>query len=136
MGETGSRDKERITYLHFDVYMDQLVDMIKKSSVIEKLKYVFGIPRGGLPIAVHLAHHLDLELLQITNIFTKSPRELLVADDIADTGKTLKKYDWFPSATLYYKPRSIYKPTFYVRETSKWIVFPWENEDELPNRPE
>ena len=139
MGETSSRDKEFISYLHFDAYMDQLVKMIKDSEIYSKLKFVYGVPRGGWPIAVHLAHHLHLDLLEscsLDSLFKISPSKLLIADDIADTGKTLKKYDWFPSATIFYKERSVIKPTFYVRIATKWIVFPWETMDEVPNRPE
>jgi hypoxanthine phosphoribosyltransferase len=29
-------------------------------------------------------------------------------------------------ATVYYKPWSIVKPDYYEKETSRWIVFPWE----------
>jgi hypoxanthine phosphoribosyltransferase len=119
--------------------MDKLVEMIKNSERFPNLKCIYGIPRGGWPIAVHLAHHLELELIEscsLDSLFRKIPSELLIVDDIADTGKTLKKYDWFASATLYYKRRSVIKPTFYVKETENWIVFPWERLDEVPNRPE
>ena len=81
--------------------------------------------------------------------------KLLIIDDLVDTGLTFEKikehlYIWpktenlFPSpgetwasstcekfytATLYNKPKSIYKPDHTVREfdNDEWIVFPWED---------
>ena len=61
---------------------------------------------------------------------------ILLVDDIADTGKTLKKVAERISVdgkrvltcTVFYKPRSVVRPNFYVREigTDKWIVFEYE----------
>jgi len=27
---------------------------------------------------------------------------------------------------MYYKPRSIYRPDYFAKQTSKWILFPYE----------
>jgi len=62
-------------------------------------------------------------------------RKVLVADDVADSGRTLQVASELvklhgarevKTATLYFKPRSIFIPDFYAATTSKWIVFPWE----------
>jgi hypothetical protein len=62
-------------------------------------------------------------------------KKVLVVDEVADTGKSLKLVKEHiiekgatevKIATVYYKPWSIVKPDYYERETSKWIVFPWE----------
>ena len=139
MGETSSRDKEFISYLHFDVYMGQLVEMIKKSNIIKDIKHIVGIPRGGLPVAVHLSHYLNIDLENPNFLLEEEYKNTLMVDDIAHTGDTLLHYHslgFIYSATLYYKASSLIKPTFYVREATKWIVFPWEDPDEVPNRPE
>jgi hypoxanthine phosphoribosyltransferase len=56
-------------------------------------------------------------------------------DEVADTGKSLKlviKHIFERGAkevriaAVYYKPWSVVKPDFYDRETSCWVVFPWE----------
>ena len=67
--------------------------------------------------------------------FTRK-EELLIVDDIADTGITLEKLAGMckATATIYYKERSTVKPTFYIITTKKWIVFPWERMNETPNR--
>jgi hypothetical protein len=36
-------------------------------------------------------------------------------------------------ATIYYKPWSIVTPDWYERETSRWIVFPWERKETVRN---
>jgi hypoxanthine phosphoribosyltransferase len=60
---------------------------------------------------------------------------VLVVDEVADTGKSLKLVKEHiieqgatevKIATVYYKPWSIVKPDYYEKETSQWIVFPWE----------
>ena len=65
---------------------------------------------------------------------------LLLVDDIADTGKSLKLVldhlnykgaNLIHTATLYYKPWSILRPEYFEKETTKWIVFPWEVRETL-----
>jgi hypoxanthine phosphoribosyltransferase len=59
--------------------------------------------------------------------------KVLVADDVADTGKTLKLVREFcgdyvaevRSAVLYEKSHSIEKPDYAWRNTDLWIEFPW-----------
>jgi len=62
-------------------------------------------------------------------------KKVLVVDDIADTGESLKLVNLhlkkqgaseIKIATIYYKPWSSIVPHFYMEETSCWIVFPWE----------
>lgn len=58
---------------------------------------------------------------------------MLVADDVADTGKTLKLvYDFchehvaeVRSAVIYEKPRSLVKCDYVWKRTDRWINFPW-----------
>ena len=58
---------------------------------------------------------------------------VLIADDVADSGETLKLVQQFWNGTvkeaktvvLYEKPRSVVKPDFVWRQTNKWIEFPW-----------
>ncbi len=62
-------------------------------------------------------------------------KHVLLVDDVSDTGKTLIRAleylkDFKPkkitTATMFYKPHSVYKPDFYAQQTSKWILFPYE----------
>lgn len=67
-------------------------------------------------------------------------KRVLVADDVADSGKSLKVAKehlehcgavQVKIATIYYKPWSIIKPDYYIKETSAWIIFPWEVNETL-----
>jgi hypoxanthine phosphoribosyltransferase len=80
-------------------------------------------------------------LLQELNVDLAS-RQILVVDDIVDTGETLKEtlrhiFDKKPrelkTAALYVKSWSPIKPDFYVREYSSWVVFPYEIRETLKN---
>ena len=63
---------------------------------------------------------------------------ILIVDDIADSGETLKyavnKFigngcERVKTASIFYKPCSIFKPDFFAEEVSEstWIVLPWES---------
>jgi len=102
----------------FDIACKQIADQCK---AVAGLKAVFGIPRGGLVVAVRLSHLLNLPLTFLP------ASSSLITDDIADTGRTLLPFSHMITATLYYNPRSKVEPTFWVfRKTIGWIVFPWE----------
>lgn len=69
-----------------------------------------------------------------------SDRRILLVDDVVDSGKSavlIKKHLSQQGAkdtkllTLYYKPWSVVKPDFYGKETSDWVVFPWEIKETL-----
>ena len=64
-----------------------------------------------------------------------SKKNVLVVDDVADTGESLKLAldhvlekgaGKIMTATVYYKPHSKFKPDFFADTTSNWIIFPWE----------
>lgn len=65
-------------------------------------------------------------------------KKLLVVDEVADTGRSLKLVkehavehgaSEVKVATVYCKPWSITKPDYYEKESSCWIVFPWETKE-------
>ena len=69
-----------------------------------------------------------------------SGKKVLIADDIADSGRSLKLVKEHvlqqgakevKTATVYCKPWSIVKPDYYERETKLWIVFPWEMKETI-----
>ena len=66
---------------------------------------------------------------------TVAGKKVLVVDDVADSGESLKLVKAHVLqqgatearvATIYYKPWSGVKPDFYAQETRRWVVFPWE----------
>jgi len=125
--------KRIISYNEYAEMLARLIRQFKNDEKIKNIKTVYGIPRGGLPIAIHLSHIMGWNFA--TNPFDDHYENTLIVDDIADTGITLKKCgSLYINATLFYKPWSEVKPDFYVEESNEWIVFPWEDIDEIPNR--
>ena len=120
-------------------------DLVGVNEMVEKVanwvKYeqddeigaIYGLPRGGLPIAVSLSHRLNLPLLM--NYYDRkvvTNKKILVVDDIADTGQTLEDFDNEHNiiCTFHYHKQSLVKPNYYVEEKGDdWIVYPWETED-------
>jgi len=102
------------------------VQKIRKLLSRKKVKFnsVWGPARGGLILAVCLSHALGIPLVK-----TPLGRKTLIADDIADTGRTLKKFadkNYF-IVTLFYHRQSVFRPQIWFREKKdKWVHFPWE----------
>ena len=67
-------------------------------------------------------------------------KKTLIIDDIADTGKSLKLAKThlqqqeaieIKTATLYQKNQSIIIPDFYEKQTTNWVVFPWDTKETI-----
>jgi len=120
---------EKFTWEQFERGCQLLARQIKNSGF--DFYGIYGIPRGGLVLAVRLSHLLKLKL------FTKSPRlfnlrRVLIVDDISDTGKTLLSFkkEGFKIATLHYHLDTEVKPDFHVHiKHDKWIEYPWERSE-------
>ncbi len=78
-----------------------------------------------------LTHPLTLDVFD---------KRVLLVDDVIDSGKSviLVKQHMFQQGvmeirllTLYCKPWSVVKPDFCGKETSDWVVFPWEIKETL-----
>ena len=66
--------------------LDGAVKIASNKYKNKKFTGVYGIPRGGLCLAVSLSHYLNIPLLEL-------PQDnCLIVDDIYDSGKTLEKY--------------------------------------------
>ena len=122
---------------------------------------VLGIARGGLLVAGAIGYALGVkntftmnvefytgidERLEMPMILPPVPdlvdfqdTHVLIADDVADTGATLKTVHDFlagkvaevRSAVLYEKPRSTIKCEYVWRRTDRWITFPWSAEEAI-----
>lgn len=138
--------KDIISYSEYGIMMHDLTCLIKSEDF--DLTHVYGPHRGGLPIATHLSHSLNLKIiLDLDEYIEKQARPeytVLFCDDVVDSGHTLKgvieKFKnhellKFPlklvSCSLHYKPRSCVKPDLSCKRVSNntWIVYPWETND-------
>lgn len=134
---------------------DQIEEIARQAQELQ-VNRIVGISRGGLPLAVALSHRLNLPLsvVGVSSYNVKNEQEtlvcdtpdvifegwegnVLICDDIADSGKTLcfliDKMEGlsncnagYYTATLFYKETSVIKPDIFVEATDKWVVFPWE----------
>ncbi|MFA6909383.1 MAG: hypothetical protein WC289_05940, partial [Patescibacteria group bacterium] len=88
---------------------------------------IYGIPRGGLPIAVSLSH---LCMIPLTMQKPKrASKKILVVDDISDTGRSIAPFGGFSTFSLFIKPTTSFIPDYYIKKTPQWIVFPWETKN-------
>ena len=113
---------------------EEIGNLIEELCTLIYLKYgltnanqtfdgVYGVPKGGLPIAVAIANMLDLPLLM------QPTRKSIVVDDISDTGITLQNVKHKIVVTLFSTKWTKTKPDIYrrIKHSKKdWIVFPWE----------
>ncbi|WP_455363224.1 phosphoribosyltransferase [[Eubacterium] cellulosolvens] len=140
----------------WDRIYDMLIELAKrvKDSGF-KPDLIVGVCRGGWAPARVMSDLLEnantasirIEFYLAPGVTAKKPVisqaimvpvkgvNVLVVDDVADTGESLKVAvehlevcgaKAIRTATLYYKPQSILKPDFFIIQTEQWIIFPWE----------
>jgi hypoxanthine phosphoribosyltransferase len=126
-------EKIYISWEEVNRLLDIINEQVESLEDFDKPWYVSGIPRGGTVLAVLYSHRFDIPYL---NNPQSRDHNLLILDDIADSGKTLQEWrDRMNSpifATLHYKEISSAVPDFYGAKLKKdcgWIVYPWERED-------
>jgi len=115
----------KIEWQQYETDIHRLATSIKDAN--QDFHCIYGVPRGGLIMGVHLSHLLKIPLTD------KPFGSYLVVDDISDSGTTLA--DWrnkrmvrVKIATLYVKGKTLAMPDFWVAKypEDKWLVFPWE----------
>ena len=103
---------------------DKSVEYIANKCKFLKISGIYGIPRGGLCLAVALSHKLKI------NLISEPIKNSLIVDDIYETGITLKTFKNIEGAmffVLFSKVRPTWWNSVNISEKSEWIVFPWEN---------
>ena len=103
---------------------DKSVEHIANKCKFLEFSGIYGVPRGGLCLAVALSHKLKINLL------TGPMKNSLIVDDVYETGITLKNFKNIEGAmffVLFSKIRPTWWNSVYTSEKSEWIVFPWEN---------
>ena len=123
--------KENISWQHIHNLCEQLAENVRHA----KFRAVYGIPRGGLIPATIISHYLNIPLV---NSYEEDcdPYDVLVVDDIADSGNKLKELpDHMRRGTIFVnEERCKFYPDFFVSKTINWIVFPWEYEEDTVSR--
>ncbi|MBU6151096.1 MAG: phosphoribosyltransferase, partial [Chloroflexi bacterium] len=145
--------REILTWELFGTASRELATMVAESGYEPDI--ILAIARGGLLPAGALGYALSVKntytlnvefytgiderlpmpimLPPVPSLVDVSGARILVVDDVADTGRTLKLVNEFCEgkvadskiAVLYEKPHSEVKCDFVWRYTDKWVNFPW-----------
>ncbi len=150
---TPGETRETLTWETFGEAARELARSIGESGF--RPDVILAIARGGLFVAGALGYALSVKNLHLTNVefyngvgstlempvmlppvpsaVDFSAKKVLIADDVADTGKTLELVRGFVAehvsevrtAVVYEKPESLVKCDYVWRHTALWINFPW-----------
>jgi possible xanthine phosphoribosyltransferase len=159
---TTSPDREELTWELFGTASRELSAQVVASGWVPDL--IIAVARGGLIPAGAISYAIGVKAMGSMNVefytgigetlaepvvlpplmdASELPgKKVLVVDDVADSGKTLKmvmellRHEGLQlggasvpvearSACIYLKPRSVHRPDYVWRETDKWINFPW-----------
>ncbi len=148
----------KLNWEDIERYCIEIAKRIKRDGL--KFDFILAISRGGLIPARLLSDYLDLDIL-VTRIkfytsigkTSEKPRveyfpeniknkRILLVDDIADTGESIllaieemkrRNVYYYKVATLLKKPWSKVIPDYFVEETDKWVIFPWERMETIRN---
>ena len=103
---------------------------LAKKVKVSKKKYraIYAVPRGGYLLGTILSSELKLPLELNKRAITK---DVLIVDDLVDSGKTLSEFKDNDKAVLYVKNGKKKAVTYYLYETNAWIKFPDEKDDEV-----
>ena len=108
------------TWSEFDKSVEYIADKCK----FLEFSGIYGVPRGGLCLAVALSHKLKI------NLISEPMKNSLIVDDVYETGITLNAYKDIQGAmffVLFSKIKPSWWNTVYISGKREWIVFPWEN---------
>ncbi len=103
---------------------DKSVDYIASRCKFLRLSGIYGVPRGGLCLAVALSHKLNIKLIE------KPLKNSLIVDDVFETGLTLSNFKNIEGANFFVlvsKKKPIWWNTVNLIDKKEWILFPWEN---------
>tara|TARA_A100001388_G_C28377978_1_gene315584 strand:- start:42 stop:437 length:396 start_codon:yes stop_codon:yes gene_type:complete len=107
---------------------DKSVDHIANKCKLLKFSGIYGVPRGGLCLAVALSHKLNI------NLISEPKKNALIVDDIYETGTTLNTFKDIEGAmyfVLFSKSKPSWWNTVTISDKNEWIVFPWENPEKI-----
>ena len=155
-------DREIMSWEKFGIASRELASRVADSGYDPDI--ILAIARGGLLAAGALGYALAVKNLYTMNVefYTGVEERLpvpmilppvpdlvelrfarvLVVDDVADTGHTLKIVEEFfkgrvkevRTAVLYEKPRSVVKCDYAWKKTDLWINFPWSDKEPVVKR--
>ncbi|TQL68095.1 hypothetical protein FB381_1984 [Nocardioides albertanoniae] len=157
-----SQEREILTYELFGTAVRDIAQKVVDSGYEPDI--VLSIARGGLALGMGLGYALDVKNLSAVNVeFYTGVNErldvpmmlpptpaavdltgmkVLIADDVADTGKTLEIVHDFceghvaeaRTAVIFEKPWTVINADYVYKKTDRWIDFPWSSLPPLVDR--
>jgi uncharacterized protein len=157
-----SDERERMSWSIFGDATQVLAQTIHDDGFEPDM--ILAIARGGLFVAGALGYALGVkniytmnvefytgvdERMEVPMILPPIPdlsvladAKVLIADDVADTGKTLKLVKEFVdtrvgetrSAVLYEKPWTVVNCEYVWKHTDRWIEFPWSDKPTITGK--
>ncbi|MFQ5556044.1 MAG: phosphoribosyltransferase [Acidimicrobiales bacterium] len=146
-------EREELVWADYGTAVRDLAEMVAEDTYRPEM--ILAIARGGLFTAGSLGYALSVKNIYVMNVeyYTGVDERLpvpvmlppyvdfvdmegakvLIADDVADTGHTLRMVHDFcservaevRSAVLYEKSHSLVKCEYVWKRTDRWINFPW-----------
>ncbi|NYI77976.1 phosphoribosyltransferase family protein [Nocardioides panzhihuensis] len=156
------QEREILTYDLFGSAVRDIAQQVVDSGYEPDI--VLSIARGGLALGMGLGYALDVKNLSAVNVeFYTGVNErlevpmmlpptpaavdltgmkVLIADDVADTGKTLEIVHDFceghvaeaRTAVIFEKPWTVINADYVYKKTDRWIDFPWSSLPPLVDR--
>ena len=154
-------DREIMTW---DIFGEASWALAQKIAEDYEPEMILSIARGGLFLGGALGYALSVknvytmnvefytgvdERLEVPRILPPAPdfvdvsdAKILITDDVADTGHTLRSVQAFcegkvgevRTAVLYEKSHSVVHCDYVWRNTDRWINFPWSDKDPVAQR--
>ena len=147
-----------LTWMDVQRLSEKLADQIAETGFRPDI--IVAVSRGGFDPARILSDELNIRsLASLQVIYYAGIRErndkpqvkyplnadisglnVLVVDDVADSGNSLKVVKEYVDslgprevkmATLHHKPWSTFEPDFYAESVDKWIIYPWEPRESI-----
>lgn len=132
----------KISWKRFRADINQLAKKITQGEFTK----IVCITKGGLIPTYFLSKKIGIKNIQTVSAssyegkekkevtlhgaYKKDNSKVLIIDDIADTGDTIKTIlELYPNAhiaVLYKKKGCKVDPTYFVKEINEWVIFPWE----------
>ena len=155
-------ERENLTWQTFGEASRELATAIAADGFEPDL--ILSIARGGLFLAGSLGYALAVKNLHVMNVefydgvgttldmpvmlppvpsaVDFSAKKVLIADDVADSGKTIELVQSFikdhvedaRTAVIYEKPQSLIRCDYVWKHTDRWINFPWSSQDPVVQR--
>ena len=154
--------RENLTWQTFGDASRELAKAIAADGFEPDL--ILSIARGGLFLAGSLGYALAVKNLHVMNVefydgvgstldmpvmlppvpsaVDFSEKKVLIADDVADSGRTIElvqsfiadHVDTVRTAVIYEKPQSVINCDYVWKHTDRWINFPWSSQDPVVQR--